>query len=230
MKLKNLLIGLKKKAITLIVISLVVFAAYFLVHYYQIFSKGYPLDISSTNLIVARNLHLADSFSVEDERNVFLSSELVAEKGQRSNLGNRITPLFYRYVFDIFGFSVSLPLFVSLFFWSLSAVFIFLILYRLFGLGIGLIGVGIDILLPNFWITSTTAGFYEVAILFFVMGLFFYLKRKKYFYLLLASCLFAVAILARNAFIVSFAAIVIFEFYQSNFKISKKLLFLVLPA
>lgn len=226
--IKNYLLKLiKNRVVILTLTGGLIFASYFSIHYYQIFYKGYPLDVYDSNLTLARNLHFTGLGYIEDEKNIYLSTDLVAERGQKNDAGNKLTPIFYKYIFDLFGFSYNLPIFVSLFLWSLSAVFIFLILYKFFNIWIGLIGSIIDILLPYFWIASTTAGFYELAILFFIFGLFFYLKREKYYYLFFAGIFFALAILARNAFVISAAAIAIFELYQR--KSIKRLIFLTLP-
>src|SRR3989344_3271937 len=204
------------------------FSFYFSLHYYQIFYKGYPLEVGSTNLSLARNLYFQGRWSVEDNNNILLSSDLISQKGVKANdIGNKLTPIFYRYIFTLFGYNANLPVLASLFLWSISAVFIFLILYKLFSFPAAIFGFILDSFLPWFWVLSTYAGFYELAIFFFIGGLFLYFSNKNEKILLLAGIFFSFAILARNAFIISVFAILLFEFYQKRF--SKKFIYLLLP-
>lgn len=227
--MKSLDFTLKKhNKLYLVGLCLLCFSFYFSLHYYQIYYKNYPLEVGSTSLSLARNLHFTNLWSFEDAKNVYLSSDIIVEKGVISNdIGNKLTPIFYKYVFDIFGFNTNIAIIVCLILWSLSAVLIFLILYKLFGLPIAFLGFAIDSLLPYFWGLSTNAGFYELAVFLFTGGLFFYFFTKGNKILIIAGIFFALAILARNAFVISVFAILFFELYQSRF--SKRLFFLALP-
>ena len=187
-------------------------------NYWPIYHKGFSYKFSADNLILARNLSLADKYSITDEKNIVLSSTLVAEKGINYNSNNILTPLIYGKLFDFLGFKPNAPLYVSLVLYALSAVLLFLLVLRRFNLYTALFFSAIYIFSPFIIGGAIWFGFYEWAILFFSAGIVIYLWKEnpKTWRLIASSIFFGLAVLARNAFLVSFIALLIYDFY-SNF-------------
>ena len=183
-----------------------------------VFHKGFSPSISPDNLVLARNLSLGSKYSYESEKNIVLSSSLVAEKGMPASTSNRLTPLIYSKVFNIFGFNQKIPLYVSIFLYAFTTILLFLLVLRLFSLKIALIFAGIDIFMPFVLAGSVWFGFYEWAMLFFTIAVLIYLWKKKanWLRLFLSGSFFVLAALARNAFLISFIPFLIYDFY-SNF-------------
>lgn len=166
---------------------------------------------------------------MENEKNVMLSSVNIREQGIPCDLSNQFTAVFHGWIFKIFGFYSELPLYVSLFLWSLTGALLFLLVYRLFDLKIAIIFSFVEILMPFILRSALMPGFYECAILYFTIGLLFYLHKQKAgcWSLFLASVFFGLAILARTAFVVSCPPLVIYDFW--NHKSWKRTLIFVLP-
>jgi len=220
-----------KKNIVLIVIIL--FLLSLVVHFYPVFKKGYSFDPLGGHLILARNFALTGQLEIESEKNIYLSPERIEQEGIYCNWGNKLTPYIYGWVFKIFGFNQNLPLYLTLIVWSLSGVILFLIVLRLFNLKVAFVFGLIDIFIPVFVQGSLMAGFYEWAVLFFSLGLLFYLWPKKekeksnWLSLVLASLFFGLAALARNVFLFSFIPFIIYDFWQK--KSYKRIIIFILP-
>jgi hypothetical protein len=204
---------MKKKHLILIIIS--IFVVSVAVRYYPVFYRGYSYSISADNLILARNLSFANKYSLEDEKNVVLSSSLIAEKGMSSGALNKLTSVIYGKIFNIFGFNPDTPLYVSLFFYALTTVLLFLLILKLFNLKIALIFAGVDIFMPFVLAGAIWFGFYEWAMLFFIIAILIYLWKEKpnAWRLLLSGLFFGLAALARNAFLISFIPFVVYDWY-----------------
>ncbi|MFA5022527.1 MAG: hypothetical protein WC508_05635, partial [Patescibacteria group bacterium] len=215
---------------SLIILAIIIFIVTFFGHLMPVLVKGYSPAVETDNLILARNLHFTGQRVIESDLNVYLSTEVLKEKGGlQAGTQNILTPLIYSQLFDIFGWQPNLPLYVSLACWSAVILLLFFLSLRLFNLTVALLTVGTLTLIPAFWWGSITLGFYEFAVLFFTLGLFFYFypKKNKNFSLVLASIFFALAVLSRNAFLISILLIFVFEFFkQRSFK---RLACLVVP-
>jgi hypothetical protein len=207
---------MKKGYLILIIIS--IFVVSLAARYYPIFHKGFSYSISSNNLILARNLSVANKYSFENEKNVVLSSSLVEERGIPSATSNKLTPVIYGKIFNVFGFNSTIPLYISLFLYALTTVLLFLLVLKLFTFKIALIVAGVDIFMPFVLAGAIRFGFYEWAMLFFIIAISVYLWRKKpsSWRLLLSGLFFGSAALARNAFLISFIPFVVYDLY-SNF-------------
>jgi hypothetical protein len=207
---------MKKRHLILIIIS--IFVVSVAVRYYPVFHRGYSYSISADNLILARNLSFTNKYSLEDEKNVILSSSLVVEKGISSGTLNKLTSIIYGKIFNIFGFNPNSPLYVSLFLYALTTVLLFLLILKLFNFKIALIFAGVDIFMPFVLAGTIWFGFYEWAVLFFTIALLVYLWKKKPggWRLLLSGLFFGLAFLARNAFLISFIPFIIYD-WHANF-------------
>ncbi|KKT06987.1 MAG: hypothetical protein UV78_C0007G0004 [Parcubacteria group bacterium GW2011_GWA2_43_17] len=193
------------------------------------FYKGQSPWLGYRNLNLARNMALSGKFSVESQQNIFLSSKEISSQGQIANTGNSLTPVIYSWIFKAFGFNYNLPVFVSVILSALTSVLIFLLIFRLLGLWPALLAASLDLFLPVNWLGALAAGFYEWAMLFFALGLvcYFWQTKTKVWQLILAGLCFGLAVLSRNAFLVSVPAVFIFEFMQT--RNLKRLLALGLP-
>ncbi len=213
----------------IILIITILFLLSLVVHYYPIHKKGYSFNPLGGNLILARNFAETGEFKIESEKNIVLSSERIKDEGIYCNWGNRLTPYIYGYIFKIFGFSHNLPVYLTLILWSLSGIILFLIVLKLFNLKIAVIFGLLDVFIPVFTQGSLMAGFYEWAVLFFSLGLLLYLYREKIglMNLFLAGTFFGLASVSRDAFLLSFIPIAVYQFWQS--KSFKKTFVFVLP-
>jgi len=192
------------------------------VRYWPIYHKGFSWSISADNLILARNLSFANQYSIENNKNIILSSLMVKE-GIPASTSNRLTPLIYSKIFKVLGFSINLPLYFSLIIYAITTILLFLLVLKIFNLWAALIFAGIDIFMPFVLSGSNWFGFYEWGMLFFIIGISIYLWKEKpgTWRLLFGGLFFGLASLARNAFLISFIPFVIYDFY-SNFIYKKE--------
>lgn len=189
--------------------------------------------MAGENLVLARNLSATGEYKIEDEKGVTLSSKLIKEKGINSNLGNSPTPLLYAKIFNKFGTSLNAAVYATLLIYALTSVLLFLTILRLFNIKIALIFSLVEIFSPLTLRGALWPGFYEWAMLFFAIGLSFYLLPKNSSglaaaKLAAAGAFFGLATLARNAFAFSFIPILIYDFYRN--KSIKRMTILILPA
>lgn len=220
------------KKLTIIYIIIIIFIASFFVRYFPVWLKGFPAQMAGENLVLARNLTVTGEYKIEDEKGVTLSSSLIKEKGIKSNLGNSLTPIIYGKIFSKFGHNLDVAAYASLLAYALTNILLFLIVLRLFNLKIALIFSAVDIFSPFVTRGALWPGFYEWAALFFTAGLMVYLwpvKKRKFEYLnlILASVFWGLAILARNAFFISFIPFLIYDFYKT--KSFKRAMALIIP-
>ena len=200
------------------------------VRFGPIYHKGYSYGLSVDNLILARNLSLVGEYKIDNEKNVVLSSEVVKERGKESQIGNKLTPILYSKVFDIFGINKNIPLWTSLILYGIVSVLLFLLVLKLFNIWIALIFSFVEILSPLINQFAIRPGFYEWAALFLTVTLFLYLrKRKPNLAVLFFSGLFlGLASLARNSFLIIPFAFLVYDFYKS--RSLKRVLIFILPV
>lgn len=215
--------------IIIIFALLFVFLLSLAVRYQPVWYKGYSSDINANSLILARNLSLTGEYRLEDKKNIILSSDLIKEKGVDSNYPNKLTSILYGYVFDIFGFEPNLPVFVSVLIFALTSVLLFLLVLKLFNFYFAFLFSLFDIFMPFVIRGSSIAGFYEWAMLFFVLALLIYLigEKKGFLKLFFSGLFFSLAFLARNAFLVSFIPFLIYDFWKN--RSYKRVIIFILP-
>jgi hypothetical protein len=214
-----------------LVVAILIFIFSFLIHFLPVYLAGYSPAVDSENLILARNLALSGKPMIESDLNVYLSPQVLATvSGLKANTNSQLTPLIYSHLFKIFGFNKNLPLVFSLVCWSLICALIFILFKQWFNFFLGLICSLVAVFTPIFWWASIQLGFYEWAALFFVLGLFlyFYPKESSLITLALAGVFFALAIVCRNAFIISVFIVIVFSIYHQ--RSVKKLVYLSLPV
>ena len=120
----------------LIFLITIIFFSSLLVHYFLYWHWGF-VHTEYFNLVIARNWAQTGQLSFENQLNVILSTGDVKEQGVPTDLGNKLTYFIYGLLFKILGFNPLLPLHVSFILYSLAAVCVFLIGWRLFGEGVG---------------------------------------------------------------------------------------------
>lgn len=220
---------MKSNKLGLIAFSALVFLLSLAANYFPLFYRGYSYSFEVDNLILARNLSLAEKYSLDDNKNVILNSSRIAVEGIESKFGNKLTPVFYGYLFKFFGFHNSLPVWASLILFSLVNVILFLIVVFLFNLKAGLIFAFLEIVSPLVLQNSIRFGTYEWAAFFLAFATLFYLIRKKANWpiLLVVGALCALASLARNSFVISLVPFVIFDGW--TYRSWKRLAFLLIP-
>jgi len=98
---------------------LTVFILAVIVWYSLVLFKGYPAYIMTNNALMGRNVYLTGLYSVENDLNVFLASDLIEEQGHLSTYGNKLTSLLYAKVFKIIGLPSENILFYCLFLFML---------------------------------------------------------------------------------------------------------------
>lgn len=200
-----------------------------MVRYWPMYHKGFSYQMETENLILARNLNLADGYKMESDKNVLLSSERVKSEAIDSSLGNKLTPILYSKIFNIFGFKQNLPIFVSLILYALTSILLFLLVLKKFNFKIALIFSFFEIFSPLVLQHSIVAGSYEWAMFFVTLGLVFYFYRDKinYFNLLISGSFLAIASLARNSVIIIPIAFLVYGFFKN--KSLKKAVIFILP-
>jgi len=105
---------------------------------------------------------------------------------------------------------------------ALFNVAVFLLIDRLFGTAIGFVSAIVLTLMPARIIGAIYLGSYEFAMIFFILALWLYLGSKKgpfgagLLRMAFAGVFFALAALARNAFVISFVPFALYDFYKNR--------------
>lgn len=183
--------------------------------------KGYVIIHDHTQLVLARNLDYGLGYRMETKDGMILSSSLVEGKAMNAPDPYFGTSLIYALLFKLFGFNgnMFLPMIVTLLTHALITVLFFILVKRLFNYYIALVFVFFEIFLPIIIRSSLMVELYEFASLFFVIGLLFYLFKKERpsgLRLLGAGLFFTLAVVSRNAFLFSYGAFVLYEFYKNR--------------
>lgn len=186
-----------------------------------------------TQMVLARNMALGLGYKMETKDGVVLSSSLVSDRAMPAPNPYWGTSLIYSWLFEIFGFSgnLVLPIIVSLLTHALVTVLFFILIKRLFNYPIAAIFTLFEIFLPIIIHSSLMVEFYEFASLFFTIGLLFYFFKKDRtgsLGLFFTGFFFTLAVITRNAFLFSYGAFVLYEFYRS--RSFKRVLWFILPA
>ena len=220
---------MSKQLTVKIVLAVVIFVASAASYAYPVMKKGYAPWSDDLTLIEARDKGLANTYSYESSKGVFLSSTHAGETIV-TGVPNPLTAVIYGEIFKVAGFKVKIPELVSIVLFAAVNVLLFLLVAELFSVEAGFFGAIVSALMPIVAAGAVAGGFYEFALLFFTLGLWCYVNPKKLFRasvgrLVLASALFALAALARNAFAVSFVPFFCYDLYvQRSWK--KSLAFL----
>src|SRR3989344_5546235 len=168
----------KREKAGLAVLALAVFMMTFSVYYSVYLAKGF-IPVQYYNLIPARNWAATGSFSYESPENVVLSTEASANRGMAVTQGNNLIFYLYGLLFKIFGFYPELPLYTTFILYSISAVFLFFTVVRIFDVKIGLLAAALSVISPFSLPPSDIIGHHEWAYLFLTLSAFFYFPKNK---------------------------------------------------
>lgn len=171
---------MKRISVTILFLA-IIFSVSFSVWYSPIIFKGYAPYKTSELMPIAKNIYKIGISSLENEKNVFLASSLVKEKGEVAAAGNKLTAYLYAQLFKITGplSSNGLILFSILINCATLLVFAFMVLH-LFGFKIAGLFSLVYILAPFNWMQVYSLGTYEFAVFFLsLFFLFFVLGRNK---------------------------------------------------
>ncbi len=181
--------------------------------------KGYAPSGLHDNLVLSRNLALTGEYKLENKYNVILALSKIKNEGVQSTFGNRMSIYLESFVFKAVGFNQKLPFYISVFLFALSGVFLFFIVYRIFGnFWLAVSATLVDSFAPFVWKGSLMAGSYEFATFFFFIGLLFYFWKEKTSWplVLLSGLFFGLSAVCRNAFLLSSAVLIGYEFYKNK--------------
>jgi len=216
-------------------LAIAIFLVSVFVSLYPINKKGFAIAGDFTNLSVARNFSVSNTYRTERIDGMLLSSSVAAKDGKISGISNPLTPIIYG---RIFQYSEALdlavkPEIVAVLMAALFNALLFLLISYLFGTMVGFASALIVVFMPVRLAGALYYGSYEFAMLFFICALWAYFISRKtagrfgLSSLIFSSILFALAALARNAFLISFIPFVVFDFYKT--RSYKRALVLLLP-
>ncbi len=220
------------KTLLKIILAVVIFCVSAGAYYYPIYHKGYSLSADYLSLMMARNYASSGTYMTEDANGANPSSQNIKLHGVVTGISNPLTPIIYGHIFKYFGFHPNVPFYLSIIAFSLFNVLVFLLLSKIFSVGVGFIGGVLGAFIPAMVVGAIIPGFYEWAMLFFIGALWLFLGSKNGPFkaglvrIFFASILFALSALARNAFAISFIPFFLYDFYFSR-SIKRGLLFLL---
>jgi len=210
------------KRFGLALLMIFIFFLSFAIHYFFYWSKGF-VPGEYYNLLIGRNWAQTGKISYESAENVILSTEAVVSQGTPTNLGNKLTFFLYGFLFRLFGFHPELPLYTTFILYSLAAVFIFLLVWRIFDWKIGLIAALLNLVAPFSLPSSNKIGYHEWAWFFLALALLFYFwsKERKLKHLILTGLFLGLSMAAKNSFFVALPAFLFLEFWEERNIIKK---------
>ena len=206
-------------------IILVLFSVFIggLVWYSPFLFKGYSPDAVNDQLVLARNLAKTGKFSIYNDHGVLLASDMIAEAGETSSIGNKLTARLYSKIFGAFGqMGISEIITVSVVINSLTLLAYAFLVYYLFGIKTSLVFSLVYAFLPTNWRNVYALGNYEFAFLFLSLFflLFFFGRERRYNYIYLAASGFflSLAVLAKEAFLIMLPVLFVFLLMQRKRK------------
>ena len=210
---------------------LIIFILASIIWYSPILFKGYnPYGLSDGSLL-ARNLHESGLYSIDNNLNITLSSNLIKDNGIPSIKGNKLTPLLYSKIFSVTGLSEANDLILlSIFINALALIIFTLLVFYLFNFKTALIFSLIYIFLPFNWQLPYYISGYEFALLFLSLFflLFFYgLKNKyNYIYLSISGFFLVLACLSKEVFFLIAPFLLLFLWFKKQ---KKPLFYIFIP-
>jgi hypothetical protein len=203
-------------------LAILIFVASLATSYYPIYKKGYGLGGDFLLLSEARNYATVGTYKYESSNGVLLTADKAVTEGKETGITNPLTPIIYGQIYKYFGSDNPLmPMYISIILAGLFNVVIFLLITRLFNVTIGLFSAMTMVFMPVRVIGSLFFGSYEFAMIFFAVALWLYFDSKDNFRanswrIVFASMFFALAALARNAFLISFVPFALYDFYKNR--------------
>lgn len=191
------------KKINKILVILSIFILAILVWNSPCLFKGYGFSDFTPDQALARNLLLTGKFSIENKKNIMLTSAQISEEGEISSRGNKLNPIFGAYIYKFTGLpSQSMAIFISSIIHALALLFFALTVEKIFGKKEAVIFSLIYIFLPVIWLTVQTPLYYEFSLLFLSCALFIYFSagaKYRYINYAFAGIFLGLAFLSRDA-------------------------------
>lgn len=206
-------------------ITIIIFAVFIsgIIWYSPFLFKGYSPDAVNDQLVLARNLAVSGKYSLYNDHGVLIASDMIAEKGELSSIGNRFTAILYSKVIKFFGWQDTNGfLLISIILNAFALLFFSFIALRLFGAKIALVFIFIYALLPTNWHTVYALGNYEFSLFFLSLFFLFFLlgrnKKYSYVYFIFAGTFLSGAVLAKEAFLMILPILFAYLFLKKKFK------------
>lgn len=208
-----------------------IFILAIVVWYSPVLFKGYAAYGVSPNALLARNLFQTGSYSMENNLNVLLSSDLIESQGNPSTYGNRLTSLAYARVFEIIGLpEIDNFILLSIFIHALTLLIFTGLVFYLFDFKTSLFFSLIYIFLPINWSLPYHLGGYEFALFFVALFFLFYFyglrQRHDYVFLVMAGLFLALAGLAKETFLLIVPFLIIYLWLTKQ---KKSLAYILIP-
>lgn len=215
-------------------ITIIIFAVFIsgIIWYSPFLFKGYSPDAVNDQLVLARNLAVSGKYSLYNDHGVLLASDMIAEKGETSSIGNKFTAVLYSKVINFFGWQdTGRFLLISVILNALALLVFSFIALRLFGAKIALVFIFVYALLPTNWRTIYALGNYEFSLFFLSLFFLFFLlgRDKKYSYIsfIFAGTFLSGTVLAKEAFLMILPILFAYLFLKKKFKM---LIYIFVPV
>jgi len=223
--------NIKNKFLINSIFLLAVFILAVCVWYSPALFKGYPAYTMTINALMGRNVHLTGLYSVENDFNVFLASDLIKEQGHISIYGNKLTSLLYGKIFTLIGLSgVDNLVLLSVFIHALTLLIFTGVVLYLFRLKTAVIFSLIYIFLPFNWYLPYHLGTYEFVLFFLALFFLFYFygirQKNGYIYLIMAGASLALSCLSREALLLIVPFLLLFLWFEKQ---KKQLFYIFIP-
>ena len=206
-------------------ITIIIFAVFIsgIVWYSPFLFKGYSPDAINDQLVLARNMTVSGKYSLYNDHGVLLASDMIAEKGEVSSIGNKFTAVLYSKVINFFGWQDTGGfLLISIILNALALLVFSFTALRLFGAKTALVFIFIYALLPTNWRTVYALGNYEFSLFFLSFFFLFFLlgrdKKYSYVYFIFAGTFLSGAVLAKEAFLMILPILFAHLFLKKKFK------------
>ena len=220
-----------KRSLWISLFLLAVFILAIAVWYGPVLFKGYAPYKLTNGPLLARNFYQSGFYSMENNLNVSLSSNLIEAQGNPSAGGNKLTVLLYSKAFEIIGLPEADNLiFLSIFIYALTLlIFTGTVLY-LFNFRTALIFSLVYILLPFNWQLPYYFCVYEFALFFLSLFFLFYFygikQRHNSIYLIIAGIFLALACLSRETLLLIAPFLLVFLWVKQQ---KSRLFYIFIP-
>lgn len=151
------------------------------VWYSPIVFKGYPTQIVSEEIVLARNYHKTGVLASQNDMSVTISSDLIREQGHPLVMSQYLRSFFYAKIFDYFGVpNYNTLVLISIILYALALVLFTILVLYLFNFKIAVVFSLIYIFIPFGWgLTLGIIGVYEFCLFFWALFFIFYFWGLK---------------------------------------------------
>lgn len=229
-------LNIKKLLIPFFLLAIFVLAV--AVWYFPIVFKGYPNQIISKEIILARNYYQSGVLADQNDLNITLAPSLIKKEGHPLVLSEYFSSFFYAKIFKIIG---GVPdynklIFTSLILYALVLVLFTILTLYLFNFKTAILFSLIYILSPIGWGLTDSMGAYEFCLFFWALFFIFYFlgikktkqSRNKFNNLLFSVAGIFLALSALSAEVTLVFALAFFIFLAVK-KLKLQLIYVFIP-